>query len=109
MNPAKVRRDRLQALTDLPNIGPAGARDLILLGIEHAGQLRGQSPLLLFQRLCQLSGVQHDPCVLDVLISVVRFMDGEPARPWWDYTAERQHMLAAARPATASQKLQQDN
>lgn len=28
MHPDKVRRDRLQALTDLPNVGPAVAADL---------------------------------------------------------------------------------
>lgn len=89
MNPAKVRRDRLLALTDLPNIGPAMARDLRLLGFEHPGQLAGQDPQALYDRLCELSGVRQDPCVLDVLVSVTRFMDGEEAKPWWHFTPER--------------------
>lgn len=56
MNPAKVDRNRLARLEDLPNIGPAIARDLRLL---------------------------------DVFMSVVSFMAGGPALPWWTFTAER--------------------
>ncbi len=89
MNPAKVRRDRLLALTDLPNIGPAMARDLRLLGFEHPAQLAGQNPQVLYERLCVLTGVRQDPCVLDVFVSVTRFIDGEEPRPWWHYTPER--------------------
>jgi len=89
VNPAKVQRDRLLALTDLPNIGPAMARDLRLLGFEHPGQLAGQDPQALYDRLCELTGARQDPCVLDVLVSVTRFIDGDEPRPWWFYTPER--------------------
>jgi hypothetical protein len=30
--------------------------------------------------------------VLDVFISITRFVDGEAPRAWWDYTAERKRM-----------------
>ncbi len=89
MNPAKVRRDHVRELTDLPNIGPAMALDLRLLGFEHPLQLAGQDPQALYDRLNDLTGVRQDPCVLDVLVSVTRFMDGEEPRPWWHYTPER--------------------
>ena len=89
MNPSKVRRDRLSALTDLPNIGPAMARDLRLLGFERPEQLAGQNAQALYDRLCELTGARQDPCVLDVLVSVTRFMDGEDPKPWWFYTPER--------------------
>ena len=89
MNPSKVSRDRLVTLTDLPNIGPAMARDLRLLGFDHPSQLAGQDPQALYDRLSELTGVRQDPCVLDVLVSVTRFMDGEEPRPWWHYTPER--------------------
>ena len=89
MNPSKVSRDRLETLTDLPNIGPAMARDLRLLGFDHPAQLAGQDPQALYHRLGDLTGVRQDPCVLDVLVSVTRFMDGEEPRPWWHYTPER--------------------
>lgn len=89
MNPSKVSRTRLESLTDLPNIGPAMARDLRLLGYEHPNQLAGQDPQRLYDRLCELTGTHQDPCVLDVFKSVTRFMDGEEPRPWWFYTPER--------------------
>ena len=40
--------------------------------------------------------MRHDPCVLDVFMSITRFMDGDPPRPWWDYTAERKALLGIA-------------
>jgi hypothetical protein len=89
MHPDKVRRDRLTLLTDLPNVGPATARDLRLLGIHAPAQLRGQCPYTLHERLCTLTGTRVDPCVIDVFMSITRFMDGEAPRPWWFYTAER--------------------
>ncbi len=89
MNPAKVSRDRLRQLTDLPNVGPAMAQDLALIGINRPEQLTGKEPLALYQQLCMKQRTRQDPCVLDVLISVTRFMNGEEAKPWWAYTAER--------------------
>lgn len=89
MNPAKVKRDRLHQLTDLPNVGPAMARDLALIGINSPEQAAGKDPLKLYQRLCQKSGSRQDPCVLDVFISITRFMNGERPKPWWAYTKER--------------------
>ncbi|WP_028578601.1 helix-hairpin-helix domain-containing protein [Desulfomicrobium escambiense] len=91
MNPSKVSRDRLETLTDLPNIGPAMAADLRLLGFDHPAQLAGQDPQALYDRLGELTGGRQDPCVLDVLVSVTRFMDGEEPRPWWHYTPERKN------------------
>ncbi len=93
MNPAKVDRQRLQRLTDLPNIGPACADDLRRLGIERPEGLRGQDPFALYERLCVVQGKRVDPCMLDVLIAVTRFMDGAPAAPWWAFTAERKALL----------------
>ena len=39
--------------------------------------------------LCVLTGVRQDPCVLDVFISLTRFVAGEPAQVWWAYTEKR--------------------
>jgi len=93
MNPAKVDRNRLEKLTDLPNIGPAIAADLRLLGIDKPHDLAGQSPVELYHKLSEITGTRQDPCVLDVFISITRFMDGEEPRPWWKYTAERKRMM----------------
>lgn len=95
MNPAKVDRRRLQSFTDLPNVGKAFAGDLELLGFTAPEQLKGQDPVQLYDRLCELTRTRQDPCVLDTLISITRFMDGEKAREWWAYTDERKRMMAA--------------
>lgn len=89
MNPAKVRREHVRKLTDLPNIGPAMARDFALLDIRTPDELVGRDPLQLYHALCRKTGTRQDPCVLDVFMSVTRFMDGDDPKPWWDYTAER--------------------
>lgn len=94
MHPDKVRRDRLTRLEDLPNIGPAMARDLRLLGIQTPADLIGADACELYERLCHLTGMRHDPCVLDVFLSVVRFMAGDPAQPWWAYSEARKCLLA---------------
>ncbi|MEZ4702578.1 MAG: helix-hairpin-helix domain-containing protein [Rhodothermales bacterium] len=93
MNPAKVDRARLHKLTDLPNVGKAFAGDLVLLGITSPEQLVGADPLDLYDRLTDLTGTYQDPCVLDTFMSLTRFMAGEPARPWWDFTRERKQWL----------------
>lgn len=96
MNPAKVQRERLNRLTDLPNVGPSIAQDLKLIGISTPAQLKRQNPVALYDSLCLKTGVRQDPCVLDVFISITRFMDGEAPRTWWDYTAERKRMWGVA-------------
>jgi hypothetical protein len=93
MNPAKVQRDKVVRLTDLPNIGPAMAADFELLGIHTPAQLVGHDPLVLYHRLCERTGVRQDPCVLDVFISVTRFMAGDDPKPWWHYTEERKQRV----------------
>ncbi|HJZ94383.1 MAG TPA: helix-hairpin-helix domain-containing protein [Gemmataceae bacterium] len=82
-------------LEDLPNIGPKTAADFRLLGITRPKQLTGKDPYQLYEKLCRATGVRQDPCVLDVFISAVRFVGGEPARPWWYYTKERKRTLSA--------------
>lgn len=97
MNPAKVDRDRLHDLTDLPNIGPAMAEDLRMLGIEQPGQLAGKDPMALYEQLCELTGIRQDPCVIDVFMSITSFVDGKAPRPWWEFTAKRKSMLRKGR------------
>lgn len=89
MNPAKVVRDRIRTLTDLPNVGPAVAADLRRLGIDSPEQLRGRDAFALYDQLCAITGRRQDPCVIDVFLSITRFMEGDEARPWWHYTAQR--------------------
>jgi hypothetical protein len=98
-NRAGARRDSAH-LEDLPNVGPAIAADFRKLGITTPAELAGRDPFALYDELCRVTGVRYDPCVLDVFIAAVRYMEGAPKRPWWKYTAERKRELAARTGAT---------
>jgi hypothetical protein len=78
-----------ERLEQLPNVGPAMAGDLRLLGFHHPHQLVGQDALVLYRRLEAATGQRQDPCVLDTFIAVCEFMAGSVPRPWWAYTARR--------------------
>ena len=93
MNPQKVIRHKVKALTDLPNIGKAMEKDLRLIGISSPAQLQGKSPYQMYNDLCNKTGTQHDPCVIDVFLSITRFIDGAEPKPWWEYTRERKNYL----------------
>ena len=82
-------------LEDIPNVGPAVAADLRRLGITAPADLLGRDPYAMYDDLCRITGQRHDPCLLDTFIAAVRFMAGEPKKPWWSYTAERKRHLAA--------------
>lgn len=90
-----IRTD-IPNLSAIPNVGPASAADLRRIGIRTPADLIGQDPFQMYDTLCRLTGTRHDPCVLDVFLAAVRFMEGAPPRKWWFYTAERKRRLAAA-------------
>lgn len=88
-----ARRD-VTRLMDIPNVGKAIEKDLLLLGIQHPNELVGQDPYRMHADLCKITGKQQDPCLLDTFIAAVRYMEGAPAKKWWEYTAERKQTLA---------------
>lgn len=98
MHPTKVNRQHLKQLTDLPNIGKASAADLLLLGIHRPEDLIGRDAYQMYHELCDRTGQRHDPCVIDVFLSVLRFMQGEAPRVWWDFSEERKRVLAERAP-----------
>ena len=87
--PKAATADECLALEQLPNVGPAMAADLRLLGIRTPQALKGRDGLQLYRALCEATGQRHDPCVLDTLLAVVDFMHGAPPAPWWAYTKQR--------------------
>ena len=89
------RRQEIVRLEDIPNIGPAVAGDLRQLGIMLPADLLERDPYAMYNDLCDITGQRHDPCLLDTFIAAVRYMAGEPKKPWWKYTAERKRELAA--------------
>jgi hypothetical protein len=89
MNPSKVNRAFVVKLTDLPNIGNAGAEDLRRLGIREPSQLIGKCPFEMYEMLCVKTATRHDPCVIDVFMSITHFMNGGEPQAWWKFTGER--------------------
>jgi len=63
-----VSRTEITDLEKIPNVGPAISANLRL-------------------------SVRHDPCVIDGSFAAVRFMAGEPSKPWRKYTPERKRTL----------------
>lgn len=93
----KPDRDHVCRLEDLPNIGKAAAADLRLLDIQKPEQLMGRDAFALYRQLCERTGSRHDPCVIDVFLSAISFMETGVSRPWWDFSAQRKQMLAGRR------------
>ena len=91
-----MKKSLATALEDLPSVGKAIAADFRRVGIRAPRDLRGRDPYRLYRSLNRITGVRHDPCVLDTFIAAVRYVEGAPARPWWHYTAERKRTLAQA-------------
>jgi len=86
-------RSEFTKLELLPNVGPAVAADFKILGVTRPQDLIGRDPYALYDELCRVTKQRHDPCLLDTFIAAVRFMGGEPARPWWAYTSERKRIM----------------
>ena len=90
-------RKTVTELTGLPNIGKAIAEDLRLVGIKKPQGLIGKDAYQLHDQLCTVTGEKHDPCVIDVFLAVIDFMEGADPVLWWKYTAERKKHLTRNR------------
>ena len=86
-------RTNINKFTDIPNVGKATEGDLVLLGFEKPLDLASQDPYELYSKLCRITNQKHDPCVIDVFIAAVRYMQGDDAQKWWLYTDERKRYL----------------
>ena len=81
----------------IPNVGSATIRYLNILGIKKPLELIGQNPYLMHRDLCEITRKHVDPCLIDVFISAVKYMEGEPPHKWWHYTNERKQTLSKQR------------
>jgi hypothetical protein len=97
-------RKTVSRLVDLPNIGSAIANYLQLIGINHPSELIGKDPFNLYKDLCTISGQSYDPCVIDVIMSAVHFMEGGDPLPWWSFTDERKKNLSTIKAAAGRTK-----
>ena len=87
-------RATVSKLEDLPNIGPAIAQNLRQLGIKHPQQLLGKDGYTMHEELCKRTHKDHDPCVIDVFLAVINFMEGGGPAPWYHFTKERKEYLS---------------
>ncbi len=101
-------RKTVSELEKLPNIGKAIAKNLRLIGIDHPEKLIGKDAFALYEELCAITGKKHDPCVIDVFMSAVCFMEGGDSLPWWSFTQERKKQIAETRKSKAG-RLQKCN
>jgi len=76
-------------------------RDLVALGIREPTDLIGRDPYKMYQELCSIKYKRQDPCVIDVFISAVRYMEGGPAKKWWEFTEDRKKHFADLRDVIA--------
>ncbi len=90
-------RNNIHSLRDIPNIGPATITYLEILDIHEPMTLIGQDPYKMYSELCTITGKRFDPCLLDVFISAVRYMEGAPRKNWWYYSAERKKTMDTMR------------
>ena len=90
--PKAAHASAARRLEDIPNIGPALARGLRLVGIVAPAALKRRSPYQLYQELNLATGIRNDPCVLDTFMAAVDFMNGNPPAPWWHFTPKRKQL-----------------
>ena len=69
-------------------------KNLQLIGIDYPKQLIGKDPFSLYDKLCKITGQRHDPCVIDVFMSAVHFMEGGEPLAWWFFTEKRKKYLS---------------
>jgi len=90
----KTDRRTISRFDQIINVGPAMSRDFKRMGFERPPELIGQTPVELYRRLCKIERKFYDPCVLDVFMATVDFMNGNRPRQWWDYTAKRKKQFS---------------
>ena len=90
-----MSRTDIKSLQEIPNVGNAIENAFNIIGINSPKQLIGKDPYKMYNELCNTTNQQHDPCVIDVFISAVRYMEGGPSKKWWEFTEERKNKLGA--------------
>src|ERR1700749_1202671 len=80
-------------LTDLVSVGPATVNDLKLLGISRVEDLTDRDAVELYERLCELTGVRHDPCCKDVFNAAIAQSQNpdlpQEHKQWWYWSRLR--------------------
>ena len=88
-----MSRTDIKTLQEIPNIGKAIESSLNTIGISSPTQLKDKDPYEMYNELCKATQKKQDPCVIDIFISAVRYMEGGPPKKWWEFTEERKTKL----------------
>jgi hypothetical protein len=87
-------RRQIRHFQQIINVGPAVEASFAELGLTRPQQLIGRDPWQLYCKLCRVTKTRQYPCVLDVLMSTIDYMNGNPPRKWWEYTDRRKREYA---------------
>ena len=84
-----MRRSELKNLEQIPGVGKAIAQDFWDIGIHSVDQLKGQSPELLYKKLCGFKASAVDKCMLYVFRCAVYYASNTNHDPnllkWWNW------------------------
>ena len=86
-------RETVSKLEELPNIGKKMANYLEVANITTPQSLIGKDAFALYDELCKKTDKTFDPCVIDIFMSAIDFMEGGEPRAWWKFTNERKRTL----------------
>ncbi|MCR4316798.1 MAG: helix-hairpin-helix domain-containing protein [Planctomycetes bacterium] len=82
-------KSALRELQTIPGVGPSIARDLYDLGYRKVSDLKRQDPQKMYDRSCELQGVQIDRCLLYVYRCAVYYAGAKKHDPeklkWWNW------------------------
>ncbi len=86
-------RKTVSKLEHLPNIGVKMAIHLKIASIKSPQSLIGKDAFELYNDLCKKTNKNFDPCVIDVFMSAIDFMEGGESKTWWKFTSRRKELL----------------
>ena len=87
-----MSRNEIKKFQDIPNVGKAIEKNFILLGIQEPFELIGMDPYQMYNDLRSITGSRLDPCIIDVFMSVIDFMEGGEPSAWWEFTSKRKKL-----------------
>ena len=90
-------RKTVSNLEHLPNIGKKMVNHLKMAGIKSPQSLIGKDAFELYDMLCKKTSEKFDPCVIDVFMSAIDFMEGGEPKAWWKFTSKRKELLSTSK------------
>ena len=84
-----MKRSDSKVLEQVPGVGKKTVQDIANIGIHSVGQLKGQNPEKLYQKLCDFKASPVDRCMLYVLRCAVYYASNTKHNPqllkWWNW------------------------